>query len=326
MPDLVTHFRFAQTVLDAASPSVRSCIRPELYSHASAGPDVWFSVGFYGGAGKEKADRGNVMHEQRTGDFLMALAREARCSPARDAVFSYLAGFLCHYALDSVAHPYIVAKTGDYRGTPETAAFRGGHMRLEHAIDCYTIRSAYHTVPWRFPFLRLVLTLPGLPGELRLPLDRAYASVYGWTDAWRDLNRAVRDQRRLYAVVRDPCGVVNAVAGALDDGRSAYDYRQVSYFRKDLDSERIDYLNLRHTPWRHPWDDNIMSTDSFLDLFEKARLRAIQYGESAWRYVYLSEEGRLGPLLGSVSYTTGLDCSDARNARPPLAEPLFVSE
>ena len=323
MPDLVTHFYFSQQVCGALAPQISSCLDTAIFHHAAAGPDVWFSCGFYGGGHKALADRGNHMHETRTGDFLTALARQARASSCRDGLFSYLAGFLCHYCLDCSTHPYIISQTGTYDGTPETLPYRGNHMRLERAVDCHIIRTRYGVAPSRFPINRRVLRLRRLPEELRWDLDAVYAGIYGWPEAWRDLNTAIADQRRFYALVQDPTGLVNRAAGWLDDGKSPYDYRVVSYHGRDLDEAQVDYLNRSQRLWRHPADTSLTSRSSFPQLFQQAEEEAARLVEASWRYIYRLEEGELLRLVGNRSYTTGFDCRDPRNGGPFCFDPLF---
>lgn len=55
MPDLVTHFYFSQQVCGALAPQISSCLDTAIFHHAAAGPDVWFSCGFYGGRNKTLA-------------------------------------------------------------------------------------------------------------------------------------------------------------------------------------------------------------------------------------------------------------------------------
>ena len=150
MPDLVSHYYFGEQVLASLPEATQTPIHKDIFFHTTPGPDVWFPMGFYGGKNKAKSKRGGYMHKNNTGAFLTALARECRSGTDRDALFSYLAGFLCHYALDTVTHPYILYFTGEYDDTPETIAYRGNHMRLERAIDCWIIRSKYALVPGRF--------------------------------------------------------------------------------------------------------------------------------------------------------------------------------
>ena len=81
--------------------------------------------------------RGRMMHTTRPGAFLMALLRRVRPSTCPGEMFSYLAGFLCHYALDSSTHPYIIWFT------TKEQVFPRSHMSLEHALDAVEMKLAY---------------------------------------------------------------------------------------------------------------------------------------------------------------------------------------
>lgn len=323
MPDLVTHYYFGEQVLASLPEHLNQAIQKDIFFHTTPGPDVWFPMGFYGGKNKAKCKRGGYMHKNHTGAFLTALAREAQSQEDKDALFSYLTGFLCHYALDTVAHPYILYSTGEYNDSPDTISYRGNHTRLERAIDCWIIRSKYGLIPGRFSITNRMLALKRLPDSLREPLNRVYGEVYGWENAWEDLNTATADHRFFYRVMRDPVHLVNFFTGLFDNGTSHLDYRLLSYRNRDLDPETIDFLNLRHRQWRHPYDPARTSTASFPELMELARQKALQLIDIIYDYVYHKEEYDLPSLIGNESYSTGLDCLDPRNHHPSIFDPLF---
>lgn len=325
MPDLVTHVWFAHEVAAALPPEIRERVDERLCAYASAGPDVWFPCGFYGGPDKALASRGGYMHENDTGAFLTALVGRCRESGARDALFSYLSGYLCHYCLDTAAHPYIIYRTGNYDQTPETLRYRGNHTRLERAIDVHIIREKYGSDPRLFSLVRRCLPLKRLPECLKEDLDRVYREVYGWEDAWAALNRAIRDHRLLYWLLRDTTGVLNRLTPLFDNGVSVYDYRYFSYQGRDLDGSGLDYLNLRHTPWRNFVEPSRVSAESFPELTERARREAVELISVIYNYVY-RKEGDLPSVsrrIGNASYTSGLDCRDGRNRGPGVFDPLF---
>jgi len=323
MPDLITHYYFGEQVLTSLPESVSERVQKDIFFHTTSGPDLWFSFGFYGGKNKAKSKRGGYMHKNNTGAFLTALARECRSGTDRDALFSYLAGFLCHYALDTVTHPYILYSTGEYDDTPETIAYRGNHTRLERAIDCWIIRSKYALVPGRFSITERMLPLKRLPDSLRTPLETVYESVYGWENVWDDMNAAIGDRRLFYRLMRDPIHLVNGLTRLLDNGRSHLDYRLLSYRNRDLDPAQVDYLNLQHKPWHHPFDPAVTSTASFPELMELARQKALQLIDIIYNYVYHNGEYDLLSLMGNDSYSTGLDCTDPRNNTQGIFKPLF---
>ena len=322
MPDIVTHYHFSRRAREALAPEIRELLDEPILSYAALGPDPWYSLGFYGGRRKALAVRGGQMQTQHTGAFLLALAQEARQAEHKAHLFSYLAGFLCHYCLDKAAHPYILCKTGDYDETrPETLSYRGSHTRLERAIDCHIIRSHYRQTPWRFPIGRTVLSLRALPEDMRPGLDRAHERVYGWPAVFDDLNRCLRDQKIFYWLMQDPFGLMAKLMPLADNGKSHQDYRTLPYYRKDIDPARCDYLNEKKAPWAHPCDESIVSRASFPELFEAALAEAVELIGLSWRYVR-GDDVPLSDTLGSASYETGFDCADPRNLAPRHYAPL----
>ena len=125
MPDVVIHAEFGREVRQALPDNIRSVLEDAPWTFALFGPDVWFMYQPW----KRREGRGRRMHTTRPGAFLMALADRAASLSSPDALFSYLAGFLCHYALDAAAHPYVVYKTEWETKLPR------GHMSFEHSLD-----------------------------------------------------------------------------------------------------------------------------------------------------------------------------------------------
>ena len=328
MPDLVAHVWFSERVAAALPPEIADKTRHLLYPYASVGPDVWFPCGFYGTKDKPLAARGGHMHENETGAFLIALTERCRVSGAKDLLFAYLAGYICHYAMDRTCHPYIIYRTGDYTGTPETMRYRGSHTRLERAIDVWLIREKYHSSPRRFNLNRRCLPLRRLPEELREDLTAVYDRVYGWPDAFDALNRAIRDHHILYWLVWDPTGILNQLTKLTDNGASIYDYRYFSYQGRDIDEGALDFLNLSHTPWRNFADPTLVSTESFPELVDRAERDAVDIIHVIYNYVYLNQDElpEIARRIGNASYTSGLDCRDEKNFGEKVYDPLFTAD
>lgn len=319
MPDSVTHHYFGWCVWSELETEIRQGIDAGVFERALQGPDPWSTIGFFGGDGKQFARRSGVMHKERTGLFLETLARESAAEPELPT-FSVLAGFICHYCLDRLAHPYITCKGGEYDGTPATNQFRGGHVRLERAIDSYIIRTHYGAVPWHFSIPRRILGLKRYPESLRRPLNRVFRRVYGWEDSFDLLNRAMKDEARFYALMQDPTGLVHYLLRMVSGGKT--NYCMYSYYRRDADGEKLDYLNEGHRPWNHPFDPEIHSEESFFDLFERAKADAVKMIRGASDVVSGGKNVDLSALFGNSSYATGFDCDDPRNGREPICQPL----
>ena len=125
MPDVAVHAAFGRDVFSSLSPEIRQVIRPQPWTFGLFGPDLWFMYKPW----RRREGRGRQMHTTRPGAFLTGLLERCAASPRREELFSWLAGFFCHYALDSITHPYIIYVTTEEYHYPRC------HMSFEHELD-----------------------------------------------------------------------------------------------------------------------------------------------------------------------------------------------
>ena len=127
MPEGYTHVRTARL----AAAAIRYKIwYPAAFAAGANGPDSFFCFEVWKKRAKRRYDLiglGNRMHEEKTGDFLFSLCRHVRTRPQME----YVLGFLCHYAADTVMHPFVFAMCEE--GKPY--AQPGGHGFLEIGLD-----------------------------------------------------------------------------------------------------------------------------------------------------------------------------------------------
>lgn len=318
MPDIVNHYLLSLKVRQALPETFQDMIHRDIYAFAALGPDPWFCYRFFcpplkGGRDK----RGSVMHDSHTGAFLRSLAGRARSvwqAGKREEgalLFSYLAGHICHYALDSIAHPYIIYRTGLYKETRETMVYRGGHMAFERALDLEALTK--EKMPLKF---KPILGLKRLPASLYDHLNALYSKIYGWQNAARDFNTCIAHQRLLYTLARDPKGCLDRLLNRLDNGLSRIDLRVVSYHGKERSD--ADVWNHAHRLWRNPWAPEICSAQSFSDLLNDARQQAKRMIEACGHCMLEGSLQELEEVLGNRSYSTGLDLRDPRGSSQPV--------
>lgn len=188
MPDIAAHREMGGRVLAQLPFSLEEgAFRAGLY-----GPDPWLLYRFWLPMRRRRVKiRGKVMHRERTGEFLEALAGEC---VGNSWMLAYTAGCVCHWRLDAAAHPYIIR-----RGKEK----RGGHASLERELDRRVDGG---------PRPATRVKVQPLPREMREALERAYG-VYGWRGAWKDLNKALRDTERFLWLAEDPHGVLKLLLG-----------------------------------------------------------------------------------------------------------------
>ncbi len=298
MPDVAQHHAFGQRVLDRLPQEIRNVLSEPTYQFAQYGPDLWFMFEPW----KRRNGRGRRMHTTKTGEFLMALARRTKSGTASRETFSYLAGFLCHYALDSTTHPYIIWQT------TETWPTHRAHRDLEHALDAALLKregvwgEKHPVTDYHFPGVQL-------PDSLSRDLDEVYQKVYGWTGTVSALNRCFLRYRWLYRQMEKPHSLLTLLSRIIPTHR----LRSVPYVRSAFLDRDVE--NLSHQPWHQAYARDITSRESFPELVEKAETLAVRMISAAYRFCLedaLSEES-LKTVFSNRSYLSGLDVEDPGN-------------
>lgn len=307
MPDPVLHSVFGNTVKGRLSPEARNALVPEPYSFAQFGPDPWFGYKPW-----VRVGRGRIMHTARTGEFLMALADQAKNGKSRAEMFSYLAGFLCHYALDSAAHPYIIRRTDVDYPVPN------GHMAFEHMLDVKQMARDGH-MGEKHPVTDHYFLDISLPAVMEEDLNWVFETIYGWKNCRKVIVRSNRIFRVFYRVMENPHGLAAFLARHVKGGGlRSWTYSNPYY--TDLDVE-----NEAHEEWVHAYDQSIISRESIADMQERGAERAARLIEASYRYIYSGDLGReeLAEAIGNDSYLSGLPLDDPRNFNVgPVLEPV----
>lgn len=307
MPDVAVHAAVGQRILEQTDRKVKNVLCDEPYRFALFGPDNWF---MYKPWQKRRNARGRRMHTTRTGLFLMTLADRCRESDSPEELFSYLSGFLCHYALDSTLHPYV------YRMTETKYTQEGAHRALEHSMDvCELMRMGL----WgeKHPITDHLFPVLHLPGKMTEDLDTVYGKVYGWKHIRGNLNRCCRMYRWLYRIMEKPDGLAVWLA---QKTRKPF-WQSFAYAESYLAKEDVE--NISHDSWQHSHDAETVYTKSVPDMIREATELATGMIEAAYRYVFehtLCRED-LEQIIGNRSYLSGLPIDDKRNWELPAALP-----
>ncbi len=122
MPAVAAHYQLGQMALALLANDLASPLKDELalFALGCQGPDLLF---YYQPWHQNPiSDYGHFLHSQKAADFIAPLVNSGRLNKKQQA---YLAGFICHYALDKAAHPLI------NRLKPDGI----GHRFIESAFD-----------------------------------------------------------------------------------------------------------------------------------------------------------------------------------------------
>ena len=126
MPDSYAHKYNAKCALQIANYKPRNY---NAFILGCNGPDVFY---YYRKTDpfrtKSMSSLSRLLHNSRTGLFLQNMFRFAQTNTQKD----FCLGWLCHYAMDAVVHPYINYVTTAY-GSPFNIEM--GHSFFESALD-----------------------------------------------------------------------------------------------------------------------------------------------------------------------------------------------
>ena len=307
MPEIAVHHFFGTRVFQELPEKIRKKILPEQYRTGVRGPDPLGIVRFWcPPVWKKLHGRSSEMHNHGADAFFRRLSRETReqTGELRRQLFSYECGFLTHYFLDSVCHPYVIYRTGLGK------AYSGNHRSLEHAMDRLGLARNGMDLRKR-PVTRQILRKSGLPVSMKQSVDAVYAEVFGWKDAWKHINRSLKDERRFLRLTEDPKGFLARIARG--GTMASLSYAEKAYLNADPENEN-------HREWRNPYEPEMESNQSFAELTNQAAKEAQQAIRELYLYVW---DGAPYPSsIGNRSYESGLDESDSRNRREPVFEIL----
>lgn len=270
------------------------------------GPDPLFFYNFLPPRfGTRVFKLGEAMHAQRVGQMLRAILTAA--AKGEQSVKAWAAGYLSHYALDTVIHPFVYANSFS-NGKYATHL----HLLLEKAMDTWLYRQQGHQgIPRHFEGIRRALK----------PHKRIIAQ------AWADAAGQVFPE---YGVSSKQIG--HAMDGAARVGRALYSpggrlYKLLHGVGKLLGKPYIltgqmvplalpdnDFINASGAAWASPWEAAMQRKEGLVQLMEQAAERAEAYIRGAFQY--FEDETTLEQLLtllGTMHFSSGLDWEYTRD-------------
>ncbi|MCD8371915.1 MAG: zinc dependent phospholipase C family protein [Clostridia bacterium] len=130
MPSTYAHYCFGEKVALNLSPELKNTVEnhKQLYYIGLHGPDILF---YFKPLGKNPVNSsGYEMHERPASEFFKRAADMLESTADKNASVAYLAGFVCHYALDKACHGYIEKKI-------EVSGL--AHAEIENEFDRFLI-------------------------------------------------------------------------------------------------------------------------------------------------------------------------------------------
>lgn len=273
MPAFLTH-------LLAANDSFNRLTSPEkdilsfnyaTYLWGSVGPDLFYFHNFLGGR-SPLPDYGHTLHDYKPRELLEAMGLYVALrqnSPEYNTLVAYQAGFMSHYHLDSMTHPYIYSQSELFAGLSSDRVRGGSHHRLEADISSAMYRhktgQSVHTFS---PKQRLSFNRD-MAMVVAVMLRQLLQDIYGIIMPPEPIVDAFEDTLNAQVVIHDPTGFLFKAGASLVD---VFRGREATPFASHICQDNISYdvLNQSHREWFRCDDTRVGSHRSFMELFDQA--------------------------------------------------------
>lgn len=276
MPAFAAHHLLAKQVYDTFRANPRFAqLEERPFLLGAQGPDPLLFHRLIPGYMPGRSARGvsSALHRASPNKIFSAMADYLKEHPERTAAFSYACGFLTHYALDSVAHPYIYYVQSALRRARHIPYIPFiVHNRIEANIDAGIINRILGEPDARKFNAPEQLRAPQ-PEKMEIGHMMAWVSrrVTGAKWGAETYAQSFDDMRAVQQLLYDPSGKKRGWMAALQAPFYAVAGPFITSLMRRPSPEMLwDFMNDSGAEWHYPADPSIASRDSFEQLFDRA--------------------------------------------------------
>lgn len=262
MPACLTHYYFAQSVLESLPQ--KGDIDRCAYNWGAQGPDFFFCHRYFSMHREKSLNQyGHKLHEEKPSLTLSAM-RDFLRKREDPSYRSYVMGFLCHYALDSTAHPYINALAEQLAQERPYENRSTMHGEIEAALDAIILRRETGKLPSEVGLKQMFPKNEGVQRKIAQLYREVILFALGESIPEKELVQAMDDAHFVFACVTDRTGMKKRLFDVLEKGRPHY---ISSHIVPITERDDVDYANTQHTPWISGQSE---SSQSFFELYDEA--------------------------------------------------------
>ena len=314
MADFLTHILLSDDVLERIeSRRVLEGIQRHrtLYRLGAQGPDPLFFYNLFPGKGKDHLrELGRTMHRQHTGEFLkMGFSRLQNLSWDQEwmELAAYLSGFICHFTLDRLLHPYVYWAENSWIWSVDGHLVKTTHQAVEISLDVLFWEERCMAPAYKVKTRRLIDIGKDWPASVKNFLMDAFESIYHIKTDGKSLKKVLRDFYRGHDLLYDPRGWKKALVSWLDSFTGGGVRPPKVPYPPRLD-ETIDWVNKKKRTWTHPFVEGEEHKESVEDILNRASFEAANHINGVFAGILKGEP--IDEFFPNISYRTGLPCSE----------------
>ncbi|MBQ6687551.1 MAG: zinc dependent phospholipase C family protein [Bacilli bacterium] len=320
MPSIYTHTVFAYDVKNKLNKNTQILIEQNkrLYELFSQSFDNLYYYNFLSlKKGKHIRNLAYYAHTHKTQKYIINIINFIKDNNLKNNsdIMCYLYGTINHYISDSTLHPYITYKTGRFSSErkKDTKKYLGIHTNTEIALDSFY----YHKITKKefknYKIYKDLCKKVTFSKNLKNTINYAFKETFNINSMGDIFNTSYNQSYYVYRILMyDPFGIKLFAYKIIDFLLPNSTMKLASY---SLHKEPVSnsFFNKKHHYWCNPTDMNIISYESWEDVYKKAINKAVILINNINLYFENKiTEKKLLKLIGNNCYSSGLDCSKKR--------------
>jgi hypothetical protein len=281
MPGFITHLSFGEQSLSFIESSYTKDLLDKhitAYGLGLQGPDIFFyhipAYILY------KKNIGNVMHRERVMLFFESLINARNDfddTHSRRICDAYILGFIGHYSLDIVCHPYIYFKSDHFNNLKRGCAYDfGRHVSLETDIDHEVLMHYKKLLPSQFDYAKAICPSDNEKRVIATLLFNAITQTFPeYHIHFGTIRHAIDSIINLNHAMNDPKGKKKKHIRRIEQA-----FFKCAVISSMIPSDTIikyqDPCNNEHANWHNPWNPDINRDESIFDLINTTMPKYIE--------------------------------------------------
>ena len=261
MPSVITHYLLAQRLLAYTEQAYKDHkIHQNALLWGAQGPDFLFAA-----QSEKLRSLASLLHTAPSGQTLSFLSRFARESK-NEIEQSYALGLFAHYALDSIAHPFVLSGAGQMAAQGSGLSADVAHNMIEVNLDVIMVRYEKSALANSIRLQTCAPKDPVVMQHMALLYCVLLHSVLQETVSAEQVLQSAQNYRRWLKKHTDRTGFKKDFLLRREKKRRLPPGASVMY-RSITEDDTYDYANINGNEWE---ENGQIRTSTFFDLFEQA--------------------------------------------------------
>ena len=279
MPAFSTHYLFAKEMMNRLQSEADFPINKDAVFIGAQGPDIFFFHRVLPWQkGKSLRNAGSAMHRAKCGDIIDCFKAYCRSCGENAIAKSYVYGFILHYALDRICHPYIYFVQNRITEKYPELNEHSVHNMIELSLDSVLLKEKENIEsPKAYRTENLLNFTENELDEISKVIASAGEAIKPYEITAKDAAQAIKDTRAAQRLLTDGSGRKEKF---LKHAERLFfpltgNFRISSFLRTDDLEKAVKYVNINNRHWRSPFGGE-MRSESFTELYELAKADAAE--------------------------------------------------